>query len=350
MTERWLNQRMDQGLTARTEAELRAAAERISNEILLPAAGEVDHTGVIPAGHFDALADAGLYGAAVAVDSAAFASIVETLARGCLATTFVWLQHHGLARRLAVGATTETHRRLATSLLSGHARAGIVQAGLLPGPPLLVAERDNTGGWRLDGFSPWCTGWGMVSDLLVAARIDGDPGTVAWFVIPAAEGNGLAAERLSLQAVDATVTVSLRFTGFEVAAGCFLGADDYAVVGHAAGRGLRPNGSLALGLALRCADAIDQVGTAETSACSQRLIDRVVELRRRMDVADDAALVSCRVDAVLLAVDAAVAIVAAHGARSAMSGSDAERAMREATFLLVFGSRPSIKQELLCRW
>ncbi|WP_158550779.1 hypothetical protein [Geodermatophilus sp. TF02-6] len=39
----------------------------------------------------------------------------------------------------------------------------------------------------------------------------------------------------------------------------------------------------------------------------------------------------------------------ATGSRAVLTGSDAERTAREALFLLVFGSRPAIRQALLGR-
>ncbi len=311
---------------------------------------EVDARGVIPTTHFDALADNGLYGAALAAGPTDFVAIVEALANGCLATTFVWLQHHGLARRLAMPEAPASLRTLAADLGAGRSRAGIVQAGLLPGPPLLSARSDaGTGEWLLDGFSPWCTGWGMVSELLVAARLVDDPAQVAWFCVPATDQPGLEVRRLPLQAVDATATVSLRFDVVRVEASRFLGTNEYAKVGHAAGTGLRPNGSLCLGLAGRCAAMLEGFGSDDTLDRAGRLAKRIDEVRAGLDAAEDRLMPVHRVEAALLAIDAAVALVAGEGAAAAIRGSDGEQAMREATFLLVFGSRPSIKQELLRR-
>ncbi len=275
---------------------------------------------------------------------------MEILARGCLATTFVWLQHHTLARRLSGPESPSEFADLAARLRSGETRAGIVQAGLLPGPPLLTARQDpTTSGWLLDGFSPWCTGWGMVDEVMVAARLADSPDTVAWFCLRPEERPGLEARRLPLQAVDATATVSLRFSALAVDADRFLGTDDYATVGHAAGRGLRSNGSLALGLAQRCAALVAAVATPEAIDRSLRLVDRIDRVRAGLDAADDSEMPEQRAEAAVLAVDAAVALVAAQGAAAAVRGSEGEQAMREATFLLVFGSRPSIKHELLRR-
>ncbi|NED64751.1 acyl-CoA dehydrogenase family protein, partial [Streptomyces sp. SID10244] len=44
-------------------------AYRLADELLFPAAPEVDRTGVIPAGHWHAVADAGLFGIAAPEES-----------------------------------------------------------------------------------------------------------------------------------------------------------------------------------------------------------------------------------------------------------------------------------------
>ncbi len=319
--------------------DLVAAATEIADRLLFDGASEVERSGRIPAGHFEALARAGLFGA---VWSADFPLVAEALASGCLATTFVWMQHHGLVRRLRSVAHDSRLDDWSEALETGRRRAGIVQAGLLGGPPILTATPVD-GGWRLDGRSPWCTGWGMVDVVLVAARRHDDETQVVWLAMDAASQPGLAVDPLRLQAVDATATVALRFDGVFVPAERSLGADPLSVVGHAAGRGLRPNGSLALGLVRRCDRLLGSIPAAAGVGFDRRLD----EARSRLDTASDAELPAARAAACRLAIDAAAGLVAATGAGAAMAGSTAERLMREATFLLVFGSRPSIKTALM---
>jgi alkylation response protein AidB-like acyl-CoA dehydrogenase len=315
-------------------------ARTLADELLFPAAGQVDAAHRIPVGHFEALADAGLYGVATRTDANSFHAITEALASGCLATAFVWIQHHGLVRRLASPASpVAPSARWLGDLESGRVRAGIIQAGLLPGSPVLRAEPVD-GGWRLHGRSPWFTGWGIVDVALLAARHHADPDCVVWLVIDAVEQQGLTVEPLLLAAVDATRTVALRFDGVAVGADRFLGTDSLEEVGHAAGRGLRANGSLALGLVDRCNRLEPTRG---------RFDHRLADARAQLDAADDADLPTARAAAALLAVDAATALIVASGAGAAIEGSTAERFVREAAFLLVFGSRPSIKSALLDR-
>ena len=84
----------------------------LADDLLFPDAMRVDGLDVLPVAHLDALAALGLYGAPVPVqagglglDLATSCAVVEELASGCLATTFVWLQHRGLVMTLAADGT-----------------------------------------------------------------------------------------------------------------------------------------------------------------------------------------------------------------------------------------------------
>ena len=96
------------------------AAAKIAEEMLFPAAAAVDRADRVPVGHLDLLADAGFYDRA----GDDLPEVVEILASGCLATTFVWIQH--LSPLFTAGAA-----------LRGR-RAGIAYAGLAPGSDLHV--------------------------------------------------------------------------------------------------------------------------------------------------------------------------------------------------------------------
>ena len=102
---------------------------------------------------------------------------------------------------------------------------------------------------------------------------------------------------------------------------------------------LRLNGSLALGVTARCAALLDSVP----------LRVALDECRSALDAGTPENMAETRAAASALAARAAAALATAHGARAVLRGSDAERATREALFLLVFGSRPAIKAALTGR-
>jgi hypothetical protein len=100
--------------------------------------------------------------------------------------------------------------------------------------------------------------------------------------------------------------------------------------------GLRSNGSLALGVAARCCALIGP----------SPLDDELVRARDALNTAAVPAMPAARAAAAELAMRAAAALVVASGSRSILAGSQAQRLAREALFLLVFGTRPAIKEHL----
>jgi len=196
----------------------------LADDLLFPDAMRVDGLDVLPVAHLDALAALGLYGAPVPVqagglglDLAAYCAVVEDLASGCLATTFVWLQHRGLVMTLAADGTPAALRdRWLGPACRGQVRGGIALGGLMPGPPRLRARPDR-GGWRLDGDAPWVTGWGLIDLLLVVAR--GPDDSVVSLIMDATARPGLTVTRERLAAVHASVTVRLGFDGDSPAGG-----------------------------------------------------------------------------------------------------------------------------------
>jgi len=330
-------------------SDVHSAARRLAEEVLLPAALEVDRADSVPPGHVVALATAGLYGAAaptafggLGLDATAMARLVETLASGCLATTFVWLQHHGLVRSLSDPATSAALRdRWLGPLVAGRTRAGIALTGLWPGTALLRARPEGTG-WIVEGRAPWVSGWGLVDVLQVAAR--GPDGTVVWLIVDAVAGPSLTARRVRLVAADASRTVDLEFGGLAVPADRHIATRPYDQEGWTAGPALRLNGSLALGVAARCIAVMGAGGPG-----AGPLDEELALCRSRLDGAGADEMAAARAAASELAWRAAGALVVDRGSRAVRSDDHAQRLAREALFLLVFGTRPSIRAGLLER-
>ena len=324
-----------------------AAARTIADEILFPDAMRVDGLDTVPAAHLDALAAEGLYGAAappeaggLGLDLQATCAVVEELAGGCLATTFVWLQHRGLVMTLAAEATPAALRdRWLGPACQGKVRGGIALGGLIPGPPRLRA-RPAEGGWRLAGEAPWVTGWGLIDLLLVVAR---EPtGSLVNLILDAAEQPGLTVSRQRLAAVDASVTVRLGFDDVAVPGERYVGRQPFDPAESLRPDRMRINGSLALGVAGRCGRLLGPGPLDdELATCRARLDDALN--------ADAAAMAQARAAASELAVRAAAALAVWDGSKSIMADQHPQRLAREALFLLVFGSRPEIKSALLRR-
>jgi alkylation response protein AidB-like acyl-CoA dehydrogenase len=314
-------------------------ARRLADELLFPAASQVDLTGELPPGHLDALAAAGLYGvqASGGRDDPEFLHVIEVLAAGCLATAFVWIQHHGAVRAAAAGSPALREQWLAP-LSAGLCRAAVAQAGVRPGPAAVRARR-VAGGYRIDGEAEWVTGWGLVDVIHTAARLDDD--RVVWALIDA--DPGLPARPLALVAVNASRTVSLRFEDVFVADDRVTSVMPLADWPARDAAALRPNGSLALGSASRSLRLLEPLA-ADLAGVLHSELDAC---RERLDVATPQALPAARAAASELALRAASTLSVAAGARGILAGQAAQRLLREAAFLLVFGSRPAIRTHLL---
>jgi alkylation response protein AidB-like acyl-CoA dehydrogenase len=318
-----------------------AAARALAEDLLFPSAAEVDAAGVVPGSHLDALAAAGLYGLAgpedaggLAADPATVAAVIEELAAGDLATAFVWLQHLGPVRALTDGPA-ELRALFLPDLCAGRRRGGVALQAALRAGPAAVRVRAEGDELVLDGAVPWVTGWGLVDVLLVAARDAADD--VVFLLVDAVASPTLTALPQRMVALTASATVELRLDGHRVPADRLVGTVPLAAIRAGDAAGLRPNGSLALGLAARCARLIGP----------SALDDDLAAARTRLDTAGPDELPAARAAASALAHRAAGLLVTTTGSRAVLAGAHAERLAREAVFLLVFGSRPAIKQALL---
>lgn len=319
-----------------------ARARELADDVLFPGGLIVDRSDVVPATRLDLLAEAGLYGTVGPVEyggldcpAPVLASLVEVLASGCLTTTLVWVQHHRIVRTLAASDDDALHRRWLPGLCSGQVRAGVVFTGLIPGEPRLRARR--TRGWRLDGAADWVSGWGRVDVLLVLARGPGD--TLLSLIVDAAPQSGLHVKRRSLVAVNASVTVTLRFDGVRVAPDRLVSSVPFVPSAHTDWRVLRTNGSLALGVAGRACRLLGP----------SALDDALAARRAQLDEATEDGMADARAAASAFAVRATSALMVHEGSRSVAADQHAQRLAREALVLLVFGSRPAIKTALADR-
>jgi alkylation response protein AidB-like acyl-CoA dehydrogenase len=323
-------------------------ARELGGRVFAPAAMEVEAAHRVPPEHLDLLAAGGFYGLAGPPEAGgldlpfpAACEIIEILAGACLSTTFVWMQHHGVVRAVAGTGNTALRSQLLGPLCRGERRAGVALAGLLPGPPRLRA-RPAEGGYVLDGTSPWVTGWEYLDTLHVAARRDDD--TIVWAVLDAGprrgagtgDGPTLTSEPLSMVAVMASSTVQLRFTGHPVPPGRVTGTLPLEQWRSRDAAGLRANGSLALGLTARCCELIGP----------GPLDEQLARCRTALDTADPVAMPGARAAACELALRATAALVVTQGSGAILADHDAQRLAREALFLLVFGSRPPIRDAL----
>ncbi len=324
------------------ESQLLSATERVA-ETLATRADEVDVSGRIPAQNLDLLADAGLYGlrAPPSVSGLGEMSlpmihrVVETIASGCLSTAFVWVQHHASVRAAAARAESVGTHWLAR-LASGQLRAGVaIGAAVRPGPDTLRAREQADGSYVLSGRAHWITGWRYIDVVYAAAAVGHDD--LVWVWLDASESDALSVRRLELSAVNATDTVQAEFAEVTVPPERVVNRMPLRQWQDTDVQMLRSNGSLALGVARRCAMLTGD----------KALWQQLERCRDGLDEAEPHQLPAARAAASDLAVRAAALTVVYQGAISALAHQTAARLVREAALLSVFGSRPAIKAELV---
>jgi alkylation response protein AidB-like acyl-CoA dehydrogenase len=326
-------------------AAMRRRAEEIAEEVLFPAAMSVDRADRIPASHLDLLAEEGFYGVAAppavgglgVADMATAAHLVETLASGCLATAFVWIQHHGVVLAVATTRLPGVTGRWLRPLARGEIRGGIALAGIRPGAAAGLRVRAVDGGYLLDGEVPWVTGWDMIDTMAVAARNAAD--VIHYLLVDAMPAATLAVRPLALVAVQASRTVNLTFVGHFVPADRLVGTQPYSEWARSDAAGSALNGSLALGVVRRCCRILGPSPLdAELDACRAALL-----------AANASSTPDARAAASQLALRATAALTVQTGSRAVLRDNHAQRLVREAAFLLVFGSRPAIRDALAKR-
>lgn len=329
-----------------------ARARRIADDVLFPNSIDVDRAGVVPDSHFRLLADEGFYGIAVpaaqggaALALPEFLEVAEILVGGCLATAFVWLQHHFVAATVATTANAALRERWLAGLVSGELRAGVALAGAVPRPPRLWAKRVD-GGYLLSGDSPFVSGWDGVDAVLVLARSQDADDTLVVGMIERHAPDGPVADLVRLVAAQGSDTVRLTFNDYflpDSAATGLMTRTDFE-----AGQvlGARTNGAVPLGITSRC---VRLIADAHQDDLATSLGTELDAARVRLDAAltDPPAMPAARAAAAELAYRAGGAAVVAAGSAGITVSHHAQRLAREAMFTLVAAGRVEIKAELV---
>lgn len=334
-------------------------ARRLAVELLEPhAAAADDPARGVRRDHTRALAEAGLLSVRIpeaegglGADAVTDVEVTEVLAGACAATWFVVNQHRTpqMLARGGVAGLDPTHfaprdagPKHRAALSSAEEQAGLAIAHLRrTGPPVVRAEADGAG-WRLHGRADWCTGWGLVDHVMIAATAPGD--RYLFTLLPARESAGLrAGDPLPLAVMGGTRTVALEIDGLAVGPDAVLGvADGPAYRELDAARTANPTAATTglLRRVLRALAALDRPGAAELAAT---LSDRAEDLRAealalltevplRERIPERLAL---RGELGALTVRAANALVAARSGAAMLLDSPEQRWAREASFHLV---------------
>ncbi len=310
---------------------------------------------MVPRSHLAALAGAGLCGLVCppAASSADVRQVYETLAGACGVTFFVWVQHHGPVRQLAITDNDGLRSRHLADLCTGRVLGGVAFSHLRrPGPPAMVATAVSGGFW-VDGQAPWVTSWGLAELFLVAARLDE---RILWFLLDARRQDPAVrpSTPLPLAAMNASSTVRLALNGLHVPDGDVVAIQPLAAWQEQDRVTTAQPNPAALGIAATCARLL--ADAAPTAAAL--LADELDECRRlayqladegRTDPDHVAALVDAKAWGLALALRAAGALVAGVGGRALTLDHPAQRLLREAAFFSIQAQTPALRRAFLAQ-
>jgi alkylation response protein AidB-like acyl-CoA dehydrogenase len=194
------------------------AVRELATTLLAPSAADVDAS-TVPRSHLDALAKAGVFGVLAPQEAggsdappAVARRVQELLAGADLSTWFVQVQHNTPVRMLAA---TGRGPELLAELAAGRVIGGIALSHLRRRPARVLAASADGEGWRLDGTTPWYTGWGLNDVALVGALTDDD--RVLFALAEPREGPHLrSGAAVRTAALSAAVTVPLTFGSYPI--------------------------------------------------------------------------------------------------------------------------------------
>jgi alkylation response protein AidB-like acyl-CoA dehydrogenase len=325
--------------------ELIERAQSVADDVLFPAAQDVDRGLRRPDAGLRALAEAGLFGIAGPAPSGADLGpsearrVIAAVGSGCGATFFVWVQHHGVMRTLRSSSNSELVERMLTPMCSGDVLAGVAFAHLRrPGPPAIRALPTEDGGWRLDGRAPWATSWGIADWFCVAAA--SDRGEIVWVKVPGADTAGFAATPLALPVFAHTGTVAFDFDEYRATAADVISVGDLDSWRTADRRQAAIGQPAVLGVAARAIGLLGDRTDAASADAAGRLGDALAALWQRDDelVAGGASIEAMsehRATCLELAGRSTTALLASVGGAGMDLSHPAQRLAREATFYVI---------------
>lgn len=268
------------------------------------------------------------------------------LSSACLLTAFVLTQRTGACRRIGLSENDWARSQLLPRLLRGEVFATLGVSHLTTSrrhlsQPVLRA-RATSGGYVLDGYTPWVTGARHAEYVVVGAALgDGQQILVA---LPTSLPGVVIGDDLDLVALSGSATAEVRCDGVLVPREWLLNGPSANVVRQ--GLGARTGGlqttTLALGLATQAiefmaAEGANRPVVAETAARLRRRLDAEVAGLLRAAAggpADEPGALRLRADALVL--EATRAALAAAKGSGFLRGHPAGRWAQQALFFLVW--------------
>lgn len=342
-------------------AHLIERAKLVADQVLFPAAQDVDRGLRRPDDGLRALADAGLFGISGPASSGGAdlgqseaRRVIAAVGSGCGATFFVWVQHHGVMRTLRSSTNSELVEQMLAPMCAGDVIAGVAFAHLRrQGPPAILAQPTDDGGWRLDGHAPWATSWGIADWFCVAAASERDE--IVWVKVRGTTSPGVSAPGVTAPGFSApgftvtpvalpvfahTGTVAFAFDGYHAAADDVVSVSDLDSWRRADRRQAAIGQPAVLGVTARAIALLGERADTDSVDTAGRLGDELAERWRRDEellVAGESVEVMSehRAGCLDLARRSTTALLASIGGAGMDLSHPAQRLAREADFYVI---------------
>lgn len=180
---------------SKTEAQVLEAIDRIAQQVIAPAALEVDRQGAFPRAAIDALGEAGLLGLTVAPAVGGLghgprvaALVVERIARECGSTAMVVCMHYAATAVLEKHAADRVRREVAAGRHLSTLAFSEVGSRSMFWAPLSTAQATERG-IRLNARKSWATSARNATSFVWSSRpVAAEGASTIWLVSRAAEG------------------------------------------------------------------------------------------------------------------------------------------------------------------
>lgn len=319
----------------------------------------------VPRGHIDLLASVGAHGITREVSQQR--ELIERLAGADASTWFCWTQHQTPLNTMLAGgnqsASAELSQRWLKGMENGELLAAIASAHVRRGGPPNPVAKKVMDGWELTGKLDWITSWDIADVLMMLAATE-DKSQFVIFYLPI-EGfeeqfeSCVVGEPLKLLAMSGTHSRPITFDHTFMSSDfvfSIIDSQDWLNVDSA--KTVLPNPAV-LGVARAAIEQLNQVSIARAEETGQiaagNLAQEFERLRAQAYGAIDnsqtprSELVNLRVQTLEFAVTCAVAVITASSGGAMMSGSEAERRVREAMFLQVQAQTQETRDAALAR-
>lgn len=272
--------------------------------------------------------------------------VSEALAGACGTTNFVQAQHQGGIGFLVRSDNCALVDRQLPALLSGKRLCGVAFAhSRRPQSPLRVQREGTT--LIFEGEAPWCTGWGLVDEVVVAGR---DDRGIDVYALLAANTPGLSAQGpVQLAAMNASATVALRFNRVRVSSARWLLDQSASEMARRDFRSQLSYAALPLGLTREACRLIQE--RRANSPVVEAFLASCQKLRARALAwsGDGQQALEIRSQANLLGQRAAQAAVIAVGGQANQLAHPAGRLLREASFYFLTQLNEPLREACLLK-